>query len=81
MNSFKIVIYIFLILLIGFVSGFATGYVYQGDFSYKQASIMTCNYANTLTNITNLCSATLKTYTNMNYQVLNSLNCSALLNK
>lgn len=63
-----------------FCLGMAVGMliVLNSDFQYKDASIMTCEYANKLTVMINLQSETLKLYTDTDYDVLDKLDCGRL---
>jgi hypothetical protein len=73
---------IFYIILVSCIMGIALGYWYfsSQDFSYKEASVMTCDYANKLTNIINNQSITLELFENRSvpYTKLDVLNCSRL---
>jgi len=61
---------------LGMVAGMLV--VLEADFTYKGASILTCEYANALTDIANKQSELLKTYTETNYVILDQLNCERL---
>jgi len=63
-------------ILIGMIAG--AWIMDKDDFSYKDASVMTCKYANNLTDIVNLQSRTLKSCTGHDYQILEHLNCELL---
>ena len=79
--NMKIDAYPFAVLLVAsLVIGFFAGTYFQmvSDFKYKDATIMTCDYANNLTDIINLQVKTLNLYTNTNYTNLNRLNCSLI---
>jgi len=70
-----------LIVVTGFliIIGYLCGSTYPLDITrYQGASIMTCNYANNLTDVINMQSDTLNLYTGTNYTKLDKLNCSLL---
>jgi len=60
-----------------FISGVGVGMilVLNSDFTYQNASIMTCEYANALTDIVNNQSELLKSYTGTDHVILDQLNC------
>jgi len=72
------------LILVFFFFGMALGVAFGGvimasdDFSYQDSAIMTCDYANKITDVLNDQSETLKLYTNNDYTYLNQLNCSRL---
>lgn len=70
------------IILISCAMGIAFGYTIASnqDFSYKEASVMTCEYANKLTNLINNQSISLELFSNRSvpYTKLDQLNCSRL---
>lgn len=67
-------------IIFGMALGIAfTGILMSGhDFQYKDASIMTCNYANNLTDIINIQTDQLTICSGFNYTKLDKLNCDAL---
>ena len=71
---------IFATLIVGIAIGIAIGgwIMASEDFSYQDASIMTCEYANRLANATNQCTATLELYSGSHYEVMNMLDCQKL---
>jgi len=54
------------------------GFIMATDHQYQDSAIMTCDYANKITDVLNDQSETLKLYTNNDYTYLNQLNCSRL---
>lgn len=64
-------------LLFGFSLGIFIGAIIMtsNDFSYKDASIMTCEYANKLANATNQCTKTLELYSGSHYETMGMLDC------
>ena len=71
---------IILLLIAVFIIGVAVGILLtlNNDFTYKEASIRTCNYANNITELINVQSSQLETYTGMDYDSLEMLNCNWL---
>lgn len=67
---------LFAIFFLGFFAG--AGAMLFSDFSYMEASIKTCLYANNLTKIINQQSDTLSLFTETNYTRLSNLNCDLL---
>jgi hypothetical protein len=70
---------IFMSLFVGFLFGF--GVYHNSDFHYKDASIMTCEYANKLTDIINNQSRSIELYAGHQmetFERLDKLNCSLL---
>jgi uncharacterized membrane-anchored protein len=69
-------------IVVAFALGMAFGGILvsidSDDFSYQEASVMTCLYANNLTEIINIQSETLHLYSNTNYTKLEMLNCNKL---
>lgn len=73
---------IFYMIFLAFAMGCAVSYWFfsSQDFSYKEASVMTCEYANKLTNLINNQSISLELFSNRSvpYTKLDQLNCSRL---
>ena len=65
-------------IALGFGLGIMASQMDNQNSNYKDASIMTCAYANNLTDIINLQSTSLHLCTGFDYTHLDKLNCSLL---
>jgi len=70
-----ILAFFFFGMILGLVVG---GSIMATDHQYQESAIMTCDYANKITNVLNDQSETLKLYTTTDYTYLDQLNCSKL---